>query len=75
VHGIETASHIVMNLGANVASKHVDIAVHGSKAGVERIANERQTIVQWLRRVPRGRLSANGRGRPVIHLPLGWIPH
>jgi transposase len=63
-----------MNLGADVASGHLDIAAHGGKAAVQRIANQRQAIVQWLRQVPRGsRLAMESTGR--YHLLLAQLAH
>ena len=67
-------SQSVLNHGADVASDHLDIAVHDSKAGVKRIANERRAILQWLKQVPRGsRLAMEATGR--YHLLLARLAH
>lgn len=64
----------VMNLGADVASEHLDIAVHDGKGAVQRIANEPKAIGQWLRQVPRGsRLAMESTGR--YHLLLAKLAH
>ena len=64
----------VMNLGADVASEHLDIAAHDSKRAVQRIANEPKAIGQWLRHVPRGsRLAMESTGR--YHLLLARLAH
>jgi transposase len=64
----------VMNLGADVASEHLDIAVHDGKSAVQRIANEPKAIEQWLRQVPRGsRLAMESTGR--YHLLLAKLAH
>jgi transposase len=48
--------------------------MHGSKAELQHIANERQAIVQWLRSVPRGsRLAMEATGR--YHLLLARLAH
>lgn len=63
-----------MNLGADVASEHLDIAVHDGKSAVQRIANEPKAIEQWLRQVPRGsRLAMESTGR--YHLLLAKLAH
>jgi transposase len=67
-------SQSVLNHGADVASDHLDIAVHDSKAGVKRIANERRAILQWLKHLPRGsRLAMEATGR--YHLLLARLAH
>jgi transposase len=63
-----------MDLGVDVASEHLDIAVHGGKGTVQRIANQPEAIEQWLRQVPRGtRLAMEATGR--YHLLLARLAH
>ena len=65
-------SQAIMNLGADVASAHLDIAVHGGQ--VQRIANDAKAIAQWLRQIPRGsRLAMEATGR--YHLLLARLAH
>jgi transposase len=62
-----------MNLGADVASTHLDICVHGNSA-VKRIANEDKAIKHWLRQIPPGsRLAMESTGR--YHQRLAWLAH
>ena len=62
------------NLGADVASTHLDIAVHGDKPGVQRIDNNARAIGQWLRQVPPGsRLAMESTGR--YHQLLARLAH
>jgi transposase len=67
-------SRQVLNLGADVASAHLDIATHGSKTGVQRIDNDAKAIAQWLRQVPVGsRLAMEATGR--YHQLLAQLAH
>jgi transposase len=63
----------VLNLGADVASTHLDIAVHG-KTGVQRIDNNAKAIGQWLRHMaPGSRLAMESTGR--YHQLLARLAH
>lgn len=67
------ASQEPMNLGADVASTHLDVCVHGT-AEVRRITNEDKAIKQWLRQIaPGGRLAMESTGR--YHLRLATLAH
>ena len=67
-------SQTVWHFGADVASTHLDIAVHGDKAGVQRIANSAPAIAQWLAQVPPGSsLAMESTGR--YHLLLARLAH
>jgi transposase len=67
-------SQMVLDLGADVASEHLDIAVHHGKAAVQRMANNAKAIAQWLKQVPKGsRLAMESTGR--YHLLLAQMAH
>jgi transposase len=62
-----------VDLGADVASTHLDICVHG-KTEVKRVANEDKAIKQWLRQIPPGsRLAMESTGR--YHQLLARLAH
>lgn len=65
---------LVLDLGADVASEHLDIAVHDGKAAVRRVDNNAKAIGQWLKQVPKGsRLAMESTGR--YHLLLARLAH
>lgn len=67
------ATQEAMNLGADVASTHLDICVHGNPE-VRRVVNEDKAIKQWLRQIPPGsRLAMESTGR--YHLRLATLAH
>ena len=59
--------------GADVASRHIDIACHGSQQ-VRRIANDTEPLAAWLKTLPEGAvLAMEATGR--YHLRLARLAH
>jgi transposase len=72
--GRALTSQEIVSLGADVASTHLDIAVHGGPSGVQRIDNSAKAIGRWLRQVPPGcRLAMESTGR--YHQLLARLAH
>jgi transposase len=60
-------------IGADIASRHVDVAEHGQTKGL-RISNEPQALTRWLKTIPAGSvLAMESTGR--YHLSLARLAH